>query len=97
MSTVSVGDYCIHQDTFSREVLGPVEKVTERTLTVPARWGSKPSRVLRSSVLFTGPKDACQGLLEKLKSSQALCNKEIRESGDRHANRMKRLIAEAQS
>ena len=92
---INVGDWCVRRSSWRFEAIGPVEKVTPKTLTAPGHWSSRASRMERECVLFVGSEAATLALVERLNSSMSLCTQEERAARQRHEERVAKLIAEA--
>lgn len=67
-------------------------KVTEKTVTTRALYGTGENRRLLADLMWSGPEAEAKALVERLKSSIGQMTDEVRRSRERHANRVAAIL-----
>ena len=100
-TAVSVGDWIVWDDRLGysstpRYEASEVKKVAAKTLTV-SHTGWRDRRLVDPRILFSGSGTDAAMVLERLKSSVALMEGEIKACRERHAARVQTIAAKATS
>ena len=94
MIELKPGDFAVLHRTW-KWIAVKVEKVTALQFKASGEWGSRANTYQRGQVEYAGPEDKARALVERLTSSEALCDDERRRAIERRTKRNQDLIAEA--
>jgi hypothetical protein len=94
----AMGQHIVYRHAYGFGMAGPVTRCTDASAYVAKQYGrSKERRLSFDDIVFSGDEKSVSRLLEKLQSSQALCNQEKLTASVRLDERNAKLIAAART